>query len=293
VAHPYQSIRASLGWTFIWIISALIFNFLIWLYLYVEADTAIANQKALEFFTGYLIEKSLSIDNLFIFYIIFQHFHIPIAFQQRVLSYGIWGAIVMRLLLILLGVWLVSRFHWLLYIMGAFLLLTGVKLLLFKEKKKDLSETMLIRLCNRLMRVSPLIEGNRFFIKKNAVLYATPLFVSLIFIEFSDLIFAFDSIPAIFAITRDPFIIWTSNVFAILGLRALYFLLANMVERFTLLKSGIAVVLMFVGFKMLIEPWYLIPVGVSLTIVAGILIIFLYLSLMLTKQQKENSNAGD
>src|SRR5579883_157512 len=273
------SLRASLAWTVVWISSAFIFNGLLWLYVYYNATTALANEKALEFFAGYLIEKSLSVDNLFAFYMVFHQFRIPSAYQQRIFSIGIWSAIILRLVLILGGTWLITHFHWILYILGAFLILTGIKMCLLREKEKDLADTTLIKFLKRFLRITQEIHGERFFIRKNAKWYATGLFLALIFIEISDLIFAFDSIPAIFAITTDPFIVWSSNIFAILGLRALYFILADMATRFRLLKYGIALILIFVGSKMVIEPWVHVSVLVSLGVIIGILFLFTYLSM--------------
>lgn len=277
-SRSHQTIRTAIYWSVFWISSALIFNVLLWLYLLRETNITMANTKALEFFTGYLIEKSLSVDNLFVFYMVFKQFRIPHNYQQRVFSYGIWGAVIMRLLVILAGTALVQRFHWLLYVMGVVLLLTGIKIFFSKDKEKDLTDTLTIRLLRRIMRITSEFDQHHFFIRKKGLLYATPLFVALIFIEISDLVFAMDSIPAIFAITTDPFIVWTSNIFAILGLRALYFLLAGMVSKFHLLKYGIALILIFVGFKMVIAPWVHVPVGVSLSIIVSILISFVALS---------------
>lgn len=281
-----QSMRAILIWTLGWVTLAFLFNGLLWIYLYYTADLAVANQKSLEFLTGYVIEKSLSVDNLFVFYIVFHHFRIPVHSQQRVLSYGIWGAIIMRLLVILLGVWIVKQFHWVLYLMGIVLLLTGLKIIFMKEKEKDLAETWIIKMMKRVMRITHEFHDNHFFVRKNALLYATPLFLALVFVEFSDLVFAMDSIPAIFAITRDPFIVWSSNIFAILGLRALYFLLAGMVSRLEFLKYGIALILIFVGFKMVSEPWLPISIGLSLGMIVSILVIFSVISVMCSKSEK-------
>lgn len=271
--------RTALRWTICWITCALIFNAMLWVYLYSNVDTATANLFALQFLTAYLIEKSLSIDNLFVFYMVFNHFHIPAKFQHRVLSYGIWGAVIMRLGVILVGIWLVSHFHWLLYVMGAFLCFTGIKILLMEEKEKDLSETFVLKVAKMFFRVTHEHAEHHFFIRKNKLLYATPLFIALIFVEFSDLVFAIDSIPAVFAITRDPFIVWTSNIFAILGLRAMYFILARMVEELSLLKYGIAFILVFVGFKMLIEPWYKIPASISLSVILFLILTFSFISI--------------
>lgn len=271
-------VRTALVWTFFWVSCALIFNFGIWAYLYETTTPVFAHVKALEFFTGYVIEKTLAVDNLFAFYMVFQQFHVPQALQQRVFSYGIWGAIIMRLGLILMGVWLVSQFHWLLYVMGAFLFFTGIKMMFANEKEKDLAETLVIRCARRFLNITTEFHGEDFFIKQGVKWVATPLFLALIFIEFSDLVFAMDSIPAIFAITQDPFIVWSSNIFAILGLRALYFVLASMIERFQLLKVGIALILVFVGLKMMIEPLYKIPVSASLLAILCIITLFTGLS---------------
>src|SRR3990167_5451629 len=250
-ARSEETWRTALFWTFFWIACALVFNGFIWIYLYSVADIAVANLLALNFFTAYLIERSLSLDNLFVFYLIFRHFHIPTSLQHRVLSYGIWGAVIMRLAVILAGIWLITKFHWLLYVMGAFLVFTGIKIIFSDEDEKDLSETLILKVAKKLFRVTHEFSGEHFFIRKNKLLYATPIFSAMIFIEISDLIFAVDSIPAVFAITQDPFIVWTSNIFAILGLRALYFVLASMITRFHLLKYGIALILTFVGVKMM------------------------------------------
>lgn len=281
VHHAHESMRSALAWTLIWVACAILFNGVLWIYLYLTADIVTANKKALDFFTGYLIEKSLSIDNLFAFYVIFHQFHIPVKYQQRVFTYGIWSAIVLRLLLILLGSWLVSQFHWVLYLMGVFLLLTGSKMLFesSNQTEKNLYESPIFCWLKQHLRLTHEFHGEDFFVKINHLRYATPLFIALIFIEISDIVFAFDSIPAIFAITTDPFIVWTSNIFAILGLRALYFLLAGVVRRFYLLKYAIALILVFVGMKMVIEPWLKISVITSLIIIVTILLVFIVMSI--------------
>lgn len=283
--RPHESMRASVYWTIGWMTCALLFNAVLWIYLYFTTEIHFANTKALMFLTGYLIEQSLSVDNLFVFYLIFHQFRIPAKNQRRVLSYGIWGAVIMRLTLILIGVWLVKQFHWLLYLMGAFLVLTGLKIIFAKEKEKDLADTILMKIVKRCMRTTHEMHGEQFFIRKGKLLYATPLFIALIFVEFSDLVFAMDSIPAIFAITTDPFIIWSSNIFAILGLRSLYFFLVGMVEKFQLLKYGISLILMFVGCKMLIEPWVEIPVIISLGVIVSVLVVFSVLSVWMSSDQ--------
>lgn len=284
-ARSKETWRAALFWVSVWVSCAITFNIGLWAYLRATVDTATANVMALNFFTAYLVEESLSIDNLFVFYLVFQHFRIPPQFQHRVLSYGIWGAVIMRLGIILAGLWLITHFHWLLYVMGAVLVLTGIKIMLMKDKEKDLSETLILRLTKKIFRVTHELDGEHFFVRKNKLLYATPLFVALIFIEFSDLVFAIDSIPAVFAITREPFIVWTSNIFAILGLRAMYFLLARMVEQLSMLKYGIALILVFVGTKMLIEPWWKMPPVISLSVIAFIIVSFSIISIRAVQQR--------
>ena len=287
VTHPYQSIKAALSWTIVWIVCALIFNLLLWVYLQETTNPSFANSKALDFLTGYVIEKSLSVDNLFVFYMIFQQFKIPLKSQQRVFNYGVYSAIVMRLIVILAGVWLINRFHWIIYIMGAFLVITGLKMALTAHQPPEAMispfENKILKFLQTHLRFTKTLSGEKFFIKQKNLWYATPLVMVLILIEFSDIAFAFDSIPAIFAITRDPFIVWSSNIFAILGLRALYFFIANIVQRFFLLKYGIAIILLFVGCKILLEQWVKIPVSISLGVIISILIVFSLLSLLLTK----------
>lgn len=240
-----------------WILAALIFNAFLWYYLKINFNQTIANQKALEFFTGYLLEKSLSLDNLFVFLLIFKYFHIPDTHQRLVLNYGIIGAIILRLLMIFGGVWLISKLHWVLYVFGAFLIFSGGKILFSNDKnstnKNHLSKNLIVILCKKYLRTTEDISKEKFFITKHKKRYATPLFLAMILIEMSDVMFAADSIPAILAILNDPFIIFTSNIFAILGLRALYFFLAISVNKFVFLQHGIAIILIFIGIKMLCE----------------------------------------
>ena len=248
-----------------------------------------ANQKALEFITGYLIEKSLAVDNVFVWLMLFGFFAIPPELQKRVLVLGVLGAIVLRTVMIFAGVWLIAHFHWLLYVFGAFLLVTGIKMWWFAEQQPDLANNPLIGWMRRHMKVSDQLHGESFFITRmeagRVVRYATPLFLVLVLVEFSDVIFAVDSIPAIFAITTDPFIVLTSNIFAILGLRAMYFLLADMADRFSLLKYGLALVLVFIGSKMLLIDIVKIPVLLSLAVVAVIIGTSVVLSLRRTARQ--------
>ena len=250
-----MSAKKALTWSIIWLSVALLFNLLFWYYLNNTHGAHIANVKALEFFTGYLIEKTLSIDNIFVFLLIFNYFRIPVEYQRRVLLYGILGAIVMRFMLILLGSWLITQFSWVFYIFGVFLLFTGLKMLKEAGHQPDLTKNPLLNIIKNRLRVTDELHKEKFFVYQNKLLYATPLFFALVLIEISDLVFAIDSIPAIFAITADPFVVFTSNIFAILGLRALYFLLTDIVERFHLLKYGLAIILVFIGIKMLIHNW--------------------------------------
>ena len=279
--HRVSATEAS-AWVVAWVGLALAFGALLWWYLDGSLGREVANRKALEFVTGYLIEQSLSVDNMFVFVMIFTYFVVPPELQRRVLLYGVLGAIVMRAGMILAGVWLVQEFAWVLYVFGAFLVATGIKMLVFADKKPDLERNPLLRWLRGHMRITPGFHGQSFFVRQQGLLYATPMFLVLVLIEASDLVFAVDSIPAIFAVTTAPFIVFTSNIFAIMGLRALYFLLADMADRFHLLKYGLAIVLVFIGGKMLVIPWFHMPVHWSLAIVASIIAMSVVLSLTLS-----------
>jgi len=274
------SVREALGWSLVWIALALAFNALLWWYLDGTVGRDIANDKATEFFTGYLIKKSLAVDNIFVWLMLFGYFAVPPEFQRRVLLYGVLGAVVMRTVMILVGAWLIAQFHWILYLFGAFLLATGAKMLWFADHQPDLEKNPVLKWMRGHMKITEQLEGERFFVLREGVRYATPLFLVLVLVEVTDLIFAVDSIPAIFAITEDPFIVLTSNVFAILGLRAMYFLLADFASRFSLLKVGLALVLMFIGAKMLVVEFVKIPVAWSLGVVAAILAVSVIASLL-------------
>jgi tellurite resistance protein TerC len=278
-------VREAATWSLVWVSLALAFNAGLWWYLNGTAGPEIADRKALEFLTGYLIEKSLSVDNVFIFLLIFASFHVAPQFQRRVLIYGVLGAIVMRAVMILAGAWVVQEFSWVLYIFGAFLVFTGVRMLVMAEKEPDLEKNPVLRFARKHLRIAEGDHGEKFVVMKNGVRHFTPLFLVLILIEVTDLVFAVDSIPAIFAITTDPFIVFTSNIFAIMGLRALYFLLADVADRFHLLKYGLAMVLAFIGTKMLILPWYHVPVGASLAIVAVLIGASVVASLIATRKR--------
>ncbi len=278
------SAREAGAWTFAWVSLALIFNGLLWWWLDGSAGREVANTKALEFLTGYLIELSLSVDNVFVFIMIFSYFAVPPEYQRRVLLYGVLGAILMRGIAIFAGAVLVAKFHWILYFFGAFLVITGIKMLIFADANTDLEKNPLLRWMRGHLRISTEYHGERFTVIKDGVRWFTPLFMVLVLIEFSDLIFAVDSIPAIFAITSDPFIVFTSNVFAVLGLRAMFFLLADLNTRFHLLKYGLALVLVFVGTKMLIADVYKVPIGLALGIVAVTLATSMIASLIATRK---------
>ena len=243
-----------------------------------------ANEKALEYLSGYFIEKSLAVDNVFVWITLFNFFAVPTEFQKRVLLYGVLGAIVMRAVLIYVGALLLAQFHWILYVFGLFLLLTGVKMLVFAKHEPDLEKNPILHWMRGHMKITNEYHGERFFVLKEGARYATPMFLVLVLVEVTDLIFAVDSIPAIFAVTSDPFIVFTSNIFAILGLRAMFFLLADMAERFHLLKYGLAVILMFIGVKMLLLDVYKIPVGIVLGIVGLILLVSVAASLFSSRR---------
>jgi tellurite resistance protein TerC len=289
------TLKEAATWSGIWVSVSFLFAGALWWYLDGTAGRELANQKTLEYITGYLIEKSLAIDNVFVWLMLFSFFAVPLELQKRVLILGVLGAIVMRTVMIFAGVWLITQFHWLLYVFGAFLLVTGIKMWWFADATPDLANNPVINWIRRHMKVTDDLQGERFFVMKEeagkVVRYATPLFLVLILVEFTDLIFAVDSIPAIFAITTDPFIVLTSNIFAILGLRAMYFLLADMADRFSLLKYGLAIVLMFIGVKMLLIDLFKIPVAVSLGVVAAIIATSIILSLK--KDARERAREGE
>ena len=236
--------------------------------------------KALEFLTGYLIEKSLSLDNVFVIALIFGSLAVPPQYQHRVLFWGILGALVMRAIMIFAGTALIMELHWLIYVFGGFLIITGIKMVLSADKEPDPANHPIIRFCRKRFRVTETYEGKSFFVRRNKLLYMTPLFLALILVEFTDLIFAVDSIPAIFAITTDPFIVYTSNVFAILGLRALYFALAGIIHRFEYLKYGLALVLVLVGTKMvLVDVWKMptpLALGLTVSLIGGSILLSLW-----------------
>ena len=277
-------VKEALNWSLVWIALSFMFNGLFW---WAVKDTTgsveIANTKSLEFLTGYLIEKSLAVDNIFVFLLIFTYFAVPTHYQKRVLMIGIIGAIVLRTVMILVGGWLLAEFHWVLYIFGAFLILTGIKMWWAAGKEPNLDDNPALKLLRKILPVSKNYDGEKFWTIENGKKIATPLFMVICLIALTDVIFAVDSIPAIFAITSDPFIVLTSNVFAILGLRAMYFLLAAVANKFHLLNYGLAIILVFIGTKMCLIDFYKIPVAVSLGVVVGILAATMLLSLRTAK----------
>jgi tellurite resistance protein TerC len=275
------STREAIIWSLVWISLSLIFNTIIYFFWdrMVPGSDYTNREAALAFLTGYLIEKSLSVDNIFVFILIFSFFAVPDAYQHRVLFWGILGALVMRGILIAAGAALLNQFHWIIYVFGAFLIFTGIRMARHQDEEIKPQHNPVVKFFRKIMPVTEGFEKDKFFVRRAGTIMATPLFLILLIVESTDLVFAVDSIPAIFAVTRDPFIVYTSNVFAILGLRALYFLLANVMDKFQYLKLGLSVVLTFIGVKMVIVDFYHIPVGASLAVVAGILTISIVASL--------------
>jgi tellurite resistance protein TerC len=276
------SVKEALIYSGVWTFLALVFNLGVWLWS--------GPQAGLEFFTGYVIERSLSIDNIFVFILVFSYFAVPPKYQYKVLFWGILGALIMRVLLILAGAALIKNFHWVIYLFGALLIFSGIKMALQREGHIEPDKNPLVKLARRVMRVTPEYHNGNFFTRIRGVLYATPLFLVLLVVESTDLVFALDSIPAIFAITDDPFIVYTSNVFAILGLRALYFALAGIMDRFRYLKVGLSATLVFVGVKMLLSDVAKIPVSVSLGVVIGVLALSAGASLLVPPKPEANKD---
>ncbi len=272
------SVREAVRWSVVWVAASFAFNGLFWWAVAQDHGQAVANTKALEFLTGYLIEKSLAVDNIFVFLMIFTYFAVPPAYQKRVLMIGIVGAIVLRTGMILVGSWLITQFHWVLYVFGAFLLITGIKMWWAAGKEPSLEDNPALKLLKRVLPVSTAFDGEKFFTRENGKRIATPLLLVVALVGITDVIFAVDSIPAIFAITTDPFIVLTSNIFAILGLRAMFFLLQAVASKFHLLSYGLAVILGFIGTKMMLIDLVKIPVLASLGVVVGILAATMWLS---------------
>jgi len=272
-------IKEALIWSGVWISLALLFNYGVYLWF--------GKIKALEFLTAYVIEKSLSIDNLFVFIMIFGYFHVKAQYQHKILFWGILGALFLRAIFIFAGVALIHNFHWIIYVFGAFLVYTGIKIPFEKDKEFEPDKNPLVRIFKKFMPVSNQDHGDKLFVKINSKTAATSLFIVLIIIEFSDLIFAVDSIPAVLAISDDSFIVYTSNVFAILGLRSLYFALAGIVKYFRYLKYGLAAILIFVGVKMCISGFYKVPIGWSLLTILALLLISIFVSMAISEKKED------
>lgn len=286
-----MSVKQAAVWSLVWVTLSLLFCAAFWWYLASTEGRAVADPQALAFLTGYLIEKALAVDNVFVWLMLFSYFAVPAALQRRVLVYGVLGAIILRTIMIFAGSWLITQFEWLLYVFGAFLLFTGVKMALAKEDDTGIGDKPLVKWIRGHLRMTDKIESEHLFVRKNGLLFATPLLLVLILVELSDVIFAVDSIPAIFAVTTDPFIVLTSNLFAILGLRAMYFLLAGAAERFSMLKYGLSVILVFIGIKMLIVDFYHIPIAISLGVVFGILLVTLIINTWVNRQHDKKQQA--
>jgi tellurite resistance protein TerC len=282
------TIKEAAWWSVLWFSLSFIFAGILWLYLDSTQGREVANTVSMQFITGYLVEKSLSVDNIFVFLMLFTYFAIPAQLQKRALIIGIVGAIILRALLIVGGAWLLAKFHWLLYVFGAFLVLTGLKMWFSAGQEPDVSNNPVLKFLKKHINITTELDGEKLTTIVQGVKYYTPLFVVLILIGTTDIIFAVDSIPAIFAITSDPFIVLTANIFAILGLRALYFLLADLANRFHLLPYGLALVLVFIGTKMLIIDYYKIPIGIALAVTATLIASSMLISVWSSRNSVEN-----
>jgi len=278
-AH-FPSMKEALGWTVVWVCLAILFGLFIW---YERGSN-----KALEFYTGYVVEEALSVDNVFVFIVIFSFFSVPKHAQHKVLFWGILGAIIFRATFIVAGAALISQFHWILYLLGAFLVFTAIKLAVQKETEVHPEHNPLIRFARKILPVTKDYEGEKFLVRQKGKRYMTPLLLVLLMIESTDIAFATDSIPAIFAITQDTFIIYTSNIFAILGLRSLYFVVAGFMKQFKYLKYGLSLVLGFIGIKMLVEPWYKVSIIISLVAIFGIITISIVASIFNKSEKRKN-----
>jgi len=275
-------LREALLWSAFWIILALVFNVVIYFWL--------GFQKGLEFFTAYLVEKSLSVDNLFVFLLIFSYFQVPQKYEHKVLFWGILGALVMRILFILAGITLINKLHWMIYIFGGFLVLVGVRMALPRKEEIHPEKNPVLKLFKLFMPITTDFGEGKFFLKTPGRYFATPLFIALLVVETTDVVFAVDSVPAVLAITRDPFIAYTSNVFAILGLRSLFFALSGVMRMFIYLKYGLAIILVFIGAKMLISEHYKIPTHLALAVVGGVLAISILISVIESRVKKKSAS---
>ncbi|MFW2047161.1 TerC family protein [Acinetobacter variabilis] len=283
-------VRTAAYWSVAWVSVATLFGGALWLYLEQTSGAALANQKVMEYFAGYLLEKSLAIDNVFVWLMIFAAFAIPPALQRQLLLYGVLGAIILRTIFIFIGAWFVQEFSWILYIFGAFLVYTGFKFLRGQgEEHTNIEDMAVLKWLRKHIRITPQMRGNKFFVHQNGVLWATPLFLVLILVEASDVIFAVDSIPAIFAVTTDPFIVLTANLMAILGLRAMFFLLAGAASKMYYLPYGLGIILVFIGFKMLMLEVFHMPIWISLSFIVIVLTITAWLSIRHSKKYNETA----
>ncbi|MFZ0331790.1 MAG: TerC family protein [Acinetobacter bohemicus] len=282
-------IKTAAYWSMAWVSVAVLFGGGLWFYLQQTAGVAIANTKVMEYFAGYLLEKSLAIDNVFVWLMIFAAFAIPPALQRKILLYGVLGAIVLRTIFIFIGAWFVQEFSWVLYIFGAFLVYTGFKFLKGHEEDPNIEDMAILKWLRKHIRITPKLEGDKFFVRQNGLLWATPLFLVLILVEASDVIFAVDSIPAIFAVTSDPFIVLTANLMAILGLRAMFFLLAGSASKMHYLPYGLGLILLFIGFKMLMLDVFHMPIWISLGFIVITLAITAWLSIRYNNKQESQS----
>ena len=283
-------IKTAALWSIAWVSVASLFGAGLWLYLQQTAGVTVANTKVMEYFAGYLLEKSLAVDNVFVWLMIFAAFAIPPALQRQLLLYGVLGAIILRTIFIFIGAWFVQEFSWILYIFGAFLVYTGFKF--FKgqnEEETNIEDMAILKWLRKHMRITPQLHGNKFFVRQNGMLWATPLFLVLILVEASDVIFAVDSIPAIFAVTSDPFIVLTANLMAILGLRAMFFLLSGAATKMHYLPYGLGIILVFIGFKMLMLDVFHMPIWISLGFIVLVLTITAILSIRYSKKHHQNT----
>jgi len=283
-------VRTAAYWSIAWVSVATLFGGGLWLYLEQTAGAAIANTKVMEYFAGYLLEKSLAIDNVFVWLMIFAAFAIPPAQQRKLLLYGVLGAIVLRTIFIFIGAWFVQEFSWILYLFGAFLVYTGFKFLRGQhEEDSNIEDMAILKWLRKHMRITPQLQGDKFFVRQNGLLWATPLFLVLILVEASDVIFAVDSIPAIFAVTTDPFIVLTANLMAILGLRAMFFLLSGAASKMHYLPYGLGLILVFIGFKMLMLDVFHMPIWISLSFIVIVLTVTAILSIRHSKKHNETT----
>ena len=283
-------VRTAAYWSIAWVSVATLFGGGLWLYLEQTAGAAIANTKVMEYFAGYLLEKSLAIDNVFVWLMIFAAFAIPPALQRKLLLYGVLGAIVLRTIFIFIGAWFVQEFSWILYLFGAFLVYTGFKFLRGQhEEDSNIEDMAILKWLRKHMRITPQLQGDKFFVRQNGLLWATPLFLVLILVEASDVIFAVDSIPAIFAVTTDPFIVLTANLMAILGLRAMFFLLSGAASKMHYLPYGLGLILVFIGFKMLMLDVFHMPIWISLSFIVIVLTVTAILSIHHSRKHHETT----